>query len=199
MKILLLLICIAVNLPAFGQFDRIKNEKLRNFVSNFEYTELPIHIEDTQSGPEIDSNDLFYFLDIFLDPEINYENYSFGKIFFSENYFALVFVYSYTPGAFGINNEYIVLQTMDYFGNVIDFIELACFCYDQDMGINEIHYSEAQIDLTNERITINEDKVHATLFEEDADGDPFENHTYSETYLQILENGIIESWSENKD
>lgn len=193
MKSVLIAITLLTSLNLMGQNDNIKNNKIRNFVAQFEEVQLPLTISDANPGEiELDTAVLFYLLDIVVESDIFYETYTIGKVFYMDDYFGLTLIYNYTPGAFGIDNYSVILITMDYFGNVIDQTELTCFCHDSDMGDNMVYYTESIIQISSDQIIIDEDHISQTLFEDEvSDGNYIDEHELKKIRYRLNKNGTL--------
>lgn len=196
---LLIITCFLFIGTAFSQteqdscterLNKVKNDTLKAFLKKFETFNYPIKLTELNESNVINKKLVKHFLDIELEVGFGYEEFYYNIAFYEENYIGLVFTRYFSPGAFGINNYFVNLITIDYSGNVIDDEDIGCFCNDTNMGSNDYYASDIKVTIEKGNIFVIEDNTHATLIVEDEE-DAFENITTEEYTITINSDGKI--------
>ena len=196
---LLFFACISFIGTAFAQnehhtenenFTKISNDSLKAFIKNFEIISYPFHFSDINKENPIDIAIAEYFLDIEPDDGFGYEEFYFNFVFLEENFICIIYTRYYTPGAFGINNYFVNLITMDYSGKIIDAEDIGCFCNDTNMGNNDYYATDLEVTIEKGEISVIKNNIHATLIDEDEE-DSFEEITTEDYSIIINSEGVI--------
>lgn len=126
--------------------DDITNDSLRLFVKDFATINYPYSISKPNDEKTIDLNKMNRILHLNKSKEdIGLEEYYYGYVFFDDSFLGLIITHFYTPGAFGIENYFMELITLDYNGKYIDSEVLGCYCNDTNMGSNDYFSTDLKI------------------------------------------------------
>lgn len=176
-RFLLIIILSFLAFSSFTQSDStsisletIENDSLREFLKQFKPTALPFSILEPVEEDVLDMESYNYFLNQNMeDGDLGYGNHYYGNIFLLDNYIALTITRYFTPGAFGINNYYIELHTIDSTGQLLDYKDLGCFCSDINAGSNEIFFTQLEINVDSNRVYVNETLEHEYIVDPEDD------------------------------
>lgn len=172
----------------------VKDKKLALFLKQFPGKEIKYTLNNynEETAALLDTNDVKQYLQWSFDEE-GWMKSSFHPVaaMYYDRFILLVVIREWTPGAFGIFNNFIEGYTIDYTGNKISSSELGCYCNDTDMGINEFHHSEDIIHFSFGKIKAEHHYYHETLFEEELEEgqEPWSVHEETTTHLKISIDG----------
>lgn len=169
---------------------------LNTFRSKFQTVNLPFEYApldyENSDGKAFTDDEIRMFSIDDYDPEKYWGYYYYyGVTFETENYIALIFTENYVPGAFGIYNQSLVMLTIGKNGDFIDKKYLGCHCMDTNAGINDYYSTVDSFFFTEGNIRIESVYTHATLIEEAAEGEPFEEIEKKTKNVKIEVNGKI--------
>jgi hypothetical protein len=174
----------------------VKDKKLNKFLKQFATKESKYTLDNynEETAALLDTNDVKQYLQWNYDEE-GWMKSAFHPIaaMYYDRFILLVVIREWTPGAFGIFNNFIEGYTIDYTGKKISSAAIGCYCNDSDMGINEFHHSEDIIHFSFGKITANHHYYHETLFEEELEEgqEAWSIHEENTTFFQIDLNGGI--------
>ncbi|MCB9225401.1 MAG: hypothetical protein H6582_14575 [Crocinitomicaceae bacterium] len=137
-------------------------------LARFPKVKLPKEVEFDGSKEMFDTNTIkTYFTDGEWD-DFGWNEYRPIFRFESDNYIALVVEHFFSPGAFGINNNFIELYTFTKSGEKIQGFDLGCHCSATNMGSNDFFTTTDNVTFdVGGRISIERENYHGTLFEEE--------------------------------
>jgi hypothetical protein len=145
-----------------------KYDSLMKFIKGFKTITFPFEFSKPNDETVIDIKLMQHLFDFDINQEdLGYGNYYYGYVFYNSNYVGLIITRYYTPGAFGINNYFVELFTLNDEGKLIDSEELGCFCHDTNMGSNDYYSTELKIVVDSNKIIVNKRNIHATLIEKE--------------------------------
>jgi hypothetical protein len=145
------------------QLADIQDKDLRALAALYEEVSLPFTPTLDTERPELSRSAYRY---VFADTsELSYYNALYaGQCALLPDFFALVTLHSYSPGAFGIYNDFIRLSTFRYDGKAISQIELGCHsCYDSNMGTGDYYATQDSCVFAYGRITCFRVDEHGSL------------------------------------
>lgn len=172
----------------------IQDKNLRMLCSLYDEQSLPFWVTlkgEENEGKELPKSAWTY---IFADTsEMSYYNSLYaGQIFFQPSYFGLLTLHSYSPGAFGIFNDFIRLATFRYDGHVISQLELGCYgCYDSNMGAGDYYSTVDSCWVAPGRITAYRNESHGSLDMEEGQ-ESFLETTLDTLYFRLAVDGAVE-------
>lgn len=133
-------------------------EELLEFSNEFKSMEIPFDYEpidwEAEGRIEMTTEEIRKFIYPEYDPETEFgTTYFYGVKYETESYIALIYTQFYIPGAFGINNRTLYMNTYDKNGKLIKSGYLGCQCldnnyYDYDETFEKFHIMENQILVT---------------------------------------------------
>ena len=177
--------------------NKTEIESFEKFISWFETKQLPFTIDKSVDEGKVSFDTTS--VQVYLEPGFVFEGgwgfNEFEPVFKYETDFGYVLgVHQfYTPGAFGIYNTYFNVYTFDKDGKQLDSDEIACFCYDSNLGANDYYQTEAECRFMDGQIEVDALHTHANLFDYqpgDADYDPeFESfmNQNEESYTVLID------------
>jgi hypothetical protein len=161
----------------------IQDKALRATAALFQAENLPFTVRlqgenDAEPLPHAawsyffaDTSELFFYNELYA-----------GQVFFQPDYFGLVSLHSYTPGAFGIYNDFTRLSTFRYDGRVISQLELGCYgCHDSNMGSGDYYATTDSCSIAPGRITCYRVDEHGSLDMEEG----------QESFLEITRDTLV--------
>lgn len=151
---------------------------------------FPVKLKGEDGGKEVPKSAWTY---IFADTsEMFYYNALYaGQIFFQPSYFGLLTLHSYSPGAFGIYNDFIRMATFRYDGRVISQLELGCYgCYDSNMGSGDYYATSDSCWVTPQQITAYRTDEHGSLDMEEGQ-ESFLELTQDTLFFQLAPDGAV--------
>jgi hypothetical protein len=147
------------------QLADIQDTHIRALAGLYEEATLPFTATFSTERPELElARDAYGY--VFADTsELYYYNALYaGQCVLMPDYFALLTLHSYSPGAFGIDNAFIRLATFRYDGKVISQVELGCHsCYDSNIGSADYYATQDSCVFSDGRITCYRVDEHGSL------------------------------------
>lgn len=169
----------------------IKDKNFKTFVKGYKAKMIPSFSEDI-NYPEDDRKRIERKIAAKYLKEGGYEDfndnqagYLYGDAFFTENYIYLFTIEYYFPGAFGIEDQMLLVHIFDYDGRLKSTKNIGCDCFDSDMGIEAEHMSNSSILVDWAKITVFT-KSNSTYFELDK-----EVNTSEVDYYKITKEGEL--------
>ena len=155
-----------------NRLEDIQNKNFKAFVKGYKTSIIPnfaaISDSDEKRTQKIDRKIAAQYL-----KKSGYENfdddqagYLYGDAFFTEHHIYLFTIEYYSPRAFGIDDQLLLVHIFDYKGNLKSSKNLGCNCNDSDMGIEAEHSRSASILVDWDKITIFK-KGNSIYFEQD--------------------------------
>lgn len=143
----------------------IQDKRLRAIAALYTEVSLPFSpsFEGEDERKELPAEALTY---VFADTsELSFYNAVYpGQVFFQPDYFGLVTLHNYSPGAFGINNSYLRLATFRYDGRAISQVELGCDdCSDTNLGAGDYYSTRDECVIKAGRITCHRVEEHGSM------------------------------------
>lgn len=152
-------------------------EEFEKWAEKFELQKIPFDIGPSAHGGEnktfsLEEIKLFVYPDYDPDSDefMGFYNYYFGARYETPEYIALLYTEEYSPGAFGIFNNNLIMSTFTKEGRLIDSKNLGCHCYDN----NYYDYWSLSEDFTinNGYIEMNGEEIYASHEWAEADSMP---------------------------
>ena len=141
-----------------------------SFLRNFQKSEAPFSFDKPLSEDSISFYNLQKFLNVSADTSHGgYEQFYYGHYFETTENYILFLTRFYSPGAFGINNEFLWAYSFSKNGQLLDNQELGCYCKDTNIGKNDYYETHLVVEVNTRIITVESNEIHATLFEDQSD------------------------------
>ncbi len=114
-------------------------EDFEIWADKFELKKLPFEIGPSASGQDSKTfslEEIKMFVNSEFDPDsddyFGYYTYYFGVRYETPEFIALLYTEEYSPGAFGIFNNELIMSTFTKEGRLIDTKNLGCHCFDNN-------------------------------------------------------------------
>ncbi len=144
-----------------------KLEAFSQLLTQFKKEELPFEIKTAPDGDgegfdkttmetHFDEGDLFV--------DIGYSEFTPGHYYETDFGYALVLFYYYSPGAFGITSNNVMLYTFDKKGQLLDKDMIGCYCMDTNIGPRDYYSTDEHFTFKSGEISKESTHEHATLF-----------------------------------